>query len=443
MKFRKELAGDNGLIAQLDNAVSDLEMNVMNPKYISWELTADQAIEELSDLHKVFKQYENLSRRYNHYEETLSLQVSTFENVRSLRNELDLKQSMWRSLKEWKELTNEWTICRFREINPEEMRVKAEHYQRIVNKCTRKLPTNPVLDELKQLVFEFKESVPIITSLRNPKLTKEHLQEIRVLIDCPDFDNEDEFLTLQQLLQMNVVDKSKDIVEISTQATQEANLTRQITIIEDEWRDQELVVKTYKEDMYIIGEVEEIQDLLDKSLANINNIMGSRYLKRKRDHAAKLQKDLFLVQDTLDEWLTCQKNWMYLENIFRASDIKSALKSEAQQFEQIDKFFKKQMANVHKLRTVMRTMAHNEILKRFRETNEALDRIQKQLEAYLELKRQSFPRFYFLSNDELLEILAHVSFLEVSILYVTHVVRLPHRYQCSHICASASITSFG
>lgn len=49
------------------------------------------------------------------------------------------------------------------------------------------------------------------------------------------------------------------------------------------------------------------------------------------------------------------------------------------------------------------------LLELLEENNRSLDEVMKCLEAYLETKRIAFPRFFFLSNDELLEILAQVS----------------------------------
>ena len=94
-----------------------------------------------------------------------------------------------------------------------------------------------------------------------------------------------------------------------------------------------------------------------------------------------------------------------MENIFSSADIKTKLKEENNQFESVDKAFKLHMRRTNTGRLVHRVILPG-LLEKFREYKDTLNRIQKALENYLEDKRNAFPRFYFLSNDELLEILA-------------------------------------
>ena len=143
-------------------------------------------------------------------------------------------------------------------------------------------------------------------------------------------------------------------------------------------------------------------------------ILGSRYVKPLRTEAETWKKNLFTLNQVVEEWVTCQKNWIYLENIFAAADIKKQLPTESQKFESVDKFFKLLMNKTVKNTNALRTVKNNpNLLKDLKVNNEILDDIQKKLEDYLENKRAAFPRFYFLSNDELLEILANSQNLDV------------------------------
>lgn len=122
--------------------------------------------------------------------------------------------------------------------------------------------------------------------------------------------------------------------------------------------------------------------------------------------AQALEAKIVLIQDSLENWIKCQRGWMYLEPIFSSDDIKKKMATEKMKFEKVDAHWKQVMDQFSKEPNLWDGIDSDKLKNEFEQDNKSLDQIQKSLSEYLETKRSSFPRFYFLSDEELLEILA-------------------------------------
>ena len=80
-----------------------------------------------------------------------------------------------------------------------------------------------------------------------------------------------------------------------------------MAIIDDVWRKVEFKTKVYKEGnkdtSYIMEEVDDTYLTLDESMASINMILGSRYVKPLRADAEIWKKNLQLLSKVLDNWV--------------------------------------------------------------------------------------------------------------------------------------------
>lgn len=63
-----------------------------------------EVLDILDAKEKRFKELETKSLKYNQWQEVLQTSPTIFEELDTLREQLTLRCSMWRSLKEWKEL---------------------------------------------------------------------------------------------------------------------------------------------------------------------------------------------------------------------------------------------------------------------------------------------------------------------------------------------------
>ncbi|KAM4809142.1 dynein axonemal heavy chain 6 [Rhinophrynus dorsalis] len=403
-KFCSSLDKD---IAELNKEVKDVRQQAQDPQIL--DIAADQTKvkQTLEDLQTILNELQKHAFQYKTYQKNFKVEVTKYEALEEVCAEVKLKQLLWDSISEWDVLQAEWMQSIFEALDPEQLNSLVLKYAKIVHQLEKGLPPNNVVPRLKEKVEMMKEKVPVITDLRNPFLKPRHWTTLEQTINATLIDPEHP-LSLQKLIDIHAFDYAQAIQDVSGQASGEASLETILKKVEDSWKTTEFTAIPHRDskDVFILGGTDDIQVLLDDSIINISTIASSRYVGPIKPRVDEWQRQLSLFNQTLEEWLTCQRNWLYLESIFSAPDIQRQLPAEAKMFLQVDKSWKEVMRKVNRLPNALRAATQPGLLETFQNNNALLDQIQKCLEAYLESKRVVFPRFYFLSNDELLEILA-------------------------------------
>jgi dynein heavy chain 1 len=114
------------------------------------------------------------------------------------------------------------------------------------------------------------------------------------------------------------------------------------------------------------------------------------------------------LPSTTDVWIDVQRQWVYLEGIFSGSaDIKHLLPVESARFANINNEFLQVMKKVYKSPFVLDVLNIQGVQKSLERLADLLSKIQKALGEYLERERSSFPRFYFVGDEDLLEIIGN------------------------------------
>ncbi|XP_070092321.1 dynein axonemal heavy chain 6 isoform X4 [Equus caballus] len=394
-------------LEELSNEVNEVKLQAQDPQILDINADQDKIKVMLNDLQLVLDDLQKRAFQFKSYQKNFKVEVSKFEALEEVSAELKLKHLLWDSLSEWDQLQKEWLKSKFDSLDPEVLNGQVSKYAKFVTQLEKGLPPNNVVPLLKSKVEKMKEKLPVIIDLRNPTLKPRHWAAIEQTVDASLVDL-DVPLTLDKLSELHVFEFGQEIQDISGQASGEAALETILKKVEDSWKTTEFVVLPHRDskDVFILGGTDDIQVLLDDSTINIATIASSRYVGPLKTRVDEWQKQLALFNQTLEEWLNCQRNWLYLESIFNAPDIQRQLPAEAKMFLQVDKSWKEIMRKVNRLPNALRAATQPGLLETFQNNNALLDQIQKCLEAYLESKRVIFPRFYFLSNDELLEILA-------------------------------------
>ncbi|CAK9071075.1 unnamed protein product [Durusdinium trenchii] len=264
-----------------------------------------------------------------------------------------------------------------------------------------------VAEKVKNDLDAFKENVPLLHALCNPGLRERHWTEISNVI-CFEM-GPDPTLTLNKALDRDIGAYVQKISEISESAAKEYQIESGLDGMIKEW---EPVIMEFKDwgttGTYIVAgaSIDEVQTLLDDHVIKTQTMKGSPYAAEFKERLEDWEKYLTGVQDIVDVWLKVQGVWLYLEPIFSSEDIMQQMPTEGRLFREVDGTWRQIMGSCVAAPKALEVFRQDSFLENLQAANDKLETVQKGLNDYLETKRLFFPRFFFLSNDNLLEILS-------------------------------------
>ncbi|XP_039605580.1 dynein heavy chain 2, axonemal [Polypterus senegalus] len=329
------------------------------------------------------------------------------KEIQALDHDLDYLQQTWEITKEWEDHWNLWKSGEFHTLQTDIMEAMAQGLFKKLHRLSRELKEKnwEIVETSKSKIDQFKRTMPLISDLRNPAMRERHWNQIKHEVQRP-FDQTSSDFTLEKIVALGLEQHSEKINEISGAASKELSIEQSLEAIAKTWQSIILEIAPYKDKgHHRLKGTDDVFQALEDNQVTLSTMKASRFVKAFEQEVDHWERCLSLILEVTEMILIVQKQWMYLENIFLGEDIRKQLPQESAEFDSVNFSWKTIMDRLKADNNALRGTHHPGLLEKLTEMNTKLEEIQKSLDMYLETKRQIFPRFYFLSNDDLLEIL--------------------------------------
>ncbi|WAR10683.1 DYH7-like protein [Mya arenaria] len=323
---------------------------------------------------------------FNNEEEAFGWQTTAYPQRQTIMNTLKPYLNLYETTVEFNNKYKDWMEGPMTGVDPDDVEQEVGNFWRGLYKLEKAFDTVPaakkIAGKVKTKVEEFREHMPLISTLFNPGLRERHWEQISEIVGYTL--KPDDSYCLSRFVDMNLDQFIQRFESISEAASKEYSLEKAMDKMQTEWAPL----------------------ILDDHIVKTQTMRGSPFIKPFENEIKEWEGKLMLLQDVLDEWLKVQATWLYLEPIFSSPDIMAQMPEEGRRFTTVDKNWRDIMKASILDKRVLEVIKIDKLLERLKKSNELLELIQKGLNDYLEKKRLYFPRFFFLSNDELLEILS-------------------------------------
>ena len=388
----------------------------------------DKKKAELDELDKKLQNYTKIMSNLGYPEET----AGCIKSIENSKNEIELVTEMWSFIKETQELFEKFKQKAWPEIDGQAMDDEISQKLTKKNNAMRKKlgSYSLVMDCVQKEINVWKKLVPLITYLKNDYMQERHWEEVRKELNSPDLVIGEE-LKLQRFYDMKIQEKAEQIQEITDKASSEDKMGKKLDEIEKNWGGAEFIFKDYERvpGIKLLNIDEDQYAILEENMQQLQTMIRNKYKAHFEDRIVNWRKYLNEINEVWVALSDTQKTWTFLESLFIGSDeIKRELPNETEEFVKIDQevkeilkngFEKKNIKNFSNSKFPMPPSENTDndasgsqeekersLLDWLKDILVRLSKCEKALNLFMERKRADFPRFYFMSSVDLLDVLS-------------------------------------